>query len=389
MSFNVFFVTSAENQQTYPTLPAGRIHTCSSYSSIIPYLCAMRKYLPLLIIVLSLASCKMGAQQQQPQEEPQPSSDTVSVFMIGDVMMHSVQLKYDCKHFFKYIQHKMKDADVGIANMEFSLGGEPYTGYPMFSAPDRIAHYMAEIGTDVFLTANNHILDRRSKGLVRTLDVYRSMKDSVLFTGSFGSEQEKEDIYPLIVESKGIKLALVNFTYGTNGLFVEGCPNTNYMDSTEIKAAIDRAKAKNADFIVALPHWGEEYHFKHSKNQEKWARWLIDQGCDAIIGTHPHVVQDTTFINNKPVIYSLGNSVSNMTQRERMLEMAVTMRFVKCGEEKQILTPELHYMWNARPGKLENNFCTIFIDEWKGRRDEWILKSDYDDMVAMREKYGY
>lgn len=332
---------------------------------------------------LTLSCCGISNKPQPPQP---PKPDTLTVFVIGDVMMHSPQLRHDCHNFFKHICKPLAEADIAIANMEFSLGGKPYTGYPQFSAPDYYAEYMAEIGTDVFLTANNHILDRGSKGLTRTLDFYRSMKDSVLFTGSAASELERDETYPLIIDAKGIRLAIVNFTYGTNGIFVEGWPNANYMDSTEVKAAIGRAKDKDADFIIAMPHWGEEYNMIHSREQERWAEWLVEQGCDLIIGGHPHSVQDSTHIGRVPVIYSIGNAVSNQSQHETQIELAATLRFVKWGSRSIMLEPELRYMWCSRPAGLGASYHTIFVDEWLDRRDQWQNPADYDRMVSIWEK---
>ena len=104
--------------------------------------------------------------------------DTVSVTFIGDVMMHEAQLAFDCNGFLSELGSVTRDADITVANLEFSLAGKPYTGYPSFSAPDEYAFSIAGHGVDVFLTANNHILDKGRRGLVRTLQVYDSMRDS-------------------------------------------------------------------------------------------------------------------------------------------------------------------------------------------------------------------
>lgn len=323
-------------------------------------------------------------------EQPLPAvvhkPDTLSMFVIGDVMSHTPQLSCDCNTFFQHIRHSIETADLAVANMEFPLGGEPYTGYPRFSGPDRYADYMASIGTDIFLTANNHILDKGKRGLVRTLDRYRSMGDSVKFTGAAGNERERNSLYPLIIDAKGIRLALINFTYDTNGILVSGWPNTNYMDSTDVAAAIHRAKVQEADFIMAFPHWGEEYHIIHSAEQERWAEWMVRQGVDIIVGGHPHSVQDSSHIGSVPVIYSLGNAVSNQSQPGTQLELSATLRFVRCGERCSMLEPELRYMWCSRPGGLGDSYYTIFVDEWLGRRDEWTGKGDYDNMVSTWER---
>lgn len=344
------------------------------------------KVIFILTIFLSFAGiCQSCAETPAPEIVP-PKPDTLSVFIIGDVMTHTPLLHYDCNTFFQHIKDSVAAADIAIANIEFPLGGPPYSGYPRFSGPDRYADYMASIGTDIFLTANNHILDRDAAGITRTLEYYKAMGDSVRFTGAACSEAERDSNYPLIIDAKGMRLALVNFTYDTNGIFTEGWPNTNYMDTTDVAAAIGRAKAQNADFIIVLPHWGEEYQVIHSPEQELWANWLVDQGADLIIGGHPHSIQDTTHINGVPVIYSLGNAVSNQSQPGTQLELAATVRFVHQEDSSSMMEPQLHFMWCSRPGGLGNSYYTFFVDEWLGRRDEWAGKSDYDLMVSTYDR---
>ena len=304
--------------------------------------------------------------------------DTATLFIIGDVMMHSKQLSHDCEYFLKYIEPRMQKADFCIANMEFPLGGEPYTGYPAFSTPDWYAEYIARCGTDVFLTANNHVLDRGLSGFKRTLKVYDSMADSlgIRYTGT-GND-------PLIIRKRGLRIALVNFTYGTNMGPETSRPDVMRMRKPDVKASIDKARAAGADFIVALPHWGQEYVLKHSDSQASWARWLVDQGCCAVVGSHPHVVQDTTHVNGIPIIYSLGNAVSNMSLENTRLELAVTLRFVydRNSGQKRMLEPRLDFMWCTLPGRLTTSYATIFVKDWEGKRDCWIDPSDYDNMMA-------
>lgn len=310
--------------------------------------------------------------------------DTVSLFIIGDVMMHARQMEYDMAPFLSGIRPELERADFSIANMEFSLGGEPYSGYPAFSAPDNYAEYAAGCGIDVFLTANNHILDRGPKGLERTMVTYRSMRDSVLFTGTSSDEGEKESSYPLILKRKGISIALINFTYGTNAAYGGGWPKVNMMDTTDVSEAINRASEAGADFILALPHWGNEYELRHSYSQARWADWLVRKGVDAIIGGHPHVVQDTTHTRGTPVIFSVGNAVSNMSAENTRLELAVKLIFTRdrATGSSEMLEPELRFMWCTLPGTLTDSYCTIFVDEWKGRRDRWKNPYDYDNMMT-------
>ena len=180
----------------------------------------------------------------------------------------------------------------------------------------------------------------------------------------------------------------MNFTYGTNIGPETREPDVLRMRKDDVKQAIDKAKAAGAQFIVALPHWGSEYVLIHGADQENWARWLVDQGCCAVVGGHPHVVQDTTHINGVPVVYSVGNAVSNMSAKNTRLELAVTLRFVtdRNTGKSTMLEPELDFMWCTLPGRLTDSYATIFVDEWLGRRDEWIDPSDYDNMVATLER---
>ena len=345
----------------------------------------MRGRGPLLSILLAFCLSANAADRLPSGLSPMvQAEDTVSVVMIGDVMMHASQLEHDMSTFLGGIRTYLEDADIAIANMEFSLGGKPYTGYPLFSAPDEYATYVAGCGVDVFLTANNHILDRYAKGLERTHDIYRSMKDSVLFTGSSSCEEEMKATYPLIMKRKGISIALVNFTYGTNNSQAGEWPAVNRMDTTSVKDAMTRAKEAGTDFIIALPHWGIEYELNHSASQERWAEWLVNEGADAVVGAHPHVIQDTSHINGVPVIYSMGNAVSNMSAINTRLELAVRIRFIRdrITGRCTMLEPELKLMWCTLPGRLTDSYCTIFVDEWKGQRDRWKIPSDYDNMMA-------
>ena len=312
-------------------------------------------------------------------------TDTVNVILIGDVMMHSKQLNKDWKMFFRHMEGRLKGADLAVANMEFPLGGEPYTGYPAFSTPDGYAEVIADAGIDVFLAANNHILDRGKAGILRTLEVYRKMRQSrgILFTGMSGDEAEDEALYPLIVPVGGIRLALVNFTYGTNTGIDSAWPKVNRMEKSDISKAIERAKEKGADYIIALPHWGVEYQLAHSSSQGNMAKWLCDEGVHAIVGAHPHVVQDTCFMGNVPVIYSMGNAVSNMSITNSRLELAVTLRFLSRGDgTSEMLSPKIEFMWCTLPGKLTDSYATIPVKDFLGRRDDWKEPSDYDNMVA-------
>ncbi len=329
------------------------------------------------------------------------NTDTLTIRFMGDVIMHSNQIanarrgasEYDFSSYFSRIEDKIREADLAVANLEFTLAGEPYSGYPCFSAPDTLASYLADCGFDIFLAANNHIFDKGTKGAERTAGIYRRLADErgVMFTGLAGNEDELKDNNPLIFRRKGIKLALLNFTYGTNMGLGSHWPKTNYLSSRQqIISALSEAEEKDSDITIALPHWGTEYVLAHSSRQEETAAWLADNGADIIIGAHPHVIQDFQTLpvqdmggtKEVPVAYSLGNAVSNMSAKNTQLELMATLKIVREGNgDIRMLPLEFTYLWCSRPGGYSDSYTVIPVADFAGRRDEWKNGWDYDRMM--------
>lgn len=337
----------------------------------------------LALLLLFPAAAQHIREEVPPARRIGAGKDSLSISFIGDVMMHTRQLDYDCTRFLEHIGGSLKDADIAVANMEFTLAGKPYSGYPAFSAPDEYAESIFnDSGVDVFLCANNHILDKGRTGLERTLEVYDRM--GVRYCGAFADSLHQARNSPLMFAAKGILIALVNFTYGTNNPYRGGYPGVSLMRKDEVGKAIKEARRRGADFVIALPHWGEEYRLTHNSTQESWAGWLAEQGVDAIVGCHPHVVQDSCSIAGVPVFYSTGNCVSNMSAVNTRLGLMVTLNFTvdTTSGEKKMLAPDIRFTWCTLPGTLEDSYRTIFVDEWEGRRSNWRRASDYDEMMS-------
>lgn len=310
--------------------------------------------------------------------------DTISMVFIGDVMMHTKQLSYDHSGFLSEIAPLLSDADVAVAGMEFTLAGKPYTGYPAFSAPDSYLQSIKDAGVDVLLAANNHILDKGAAGLERTLGIYEGEQ----FAGAGRDSIEFDRHNPLIISCKGARIALVNFTYGTNLDSDSPWPKVSRMHKAEIATQFERARRRGADFVIALPHWGTEYRLLHDKSQEEWAHWLASQGADAIVGAHPHVVQDTCNIDGVPVIYSMGNAVSNMSAPNTQLELAVELRLIfnRLTGEGRVAEPVLHFLWCSRPGGKGLNYNTILINDNLQNQQAWLNPSDWRNMFSTLER---
>ncbi len=325
--------------------------------------------------------------------EPLYRADTLTIRILGDIMMHERQISnarkpdgsFDFSTYFMFIEDEIREADIAVANMEFTLAGEPYTGYPQFSAPDRFADYLAGCGFDIFLAANNHIFDRGAGGAERTLEIYRKLGEScgIRFTGLAGSQEESERVNPLFIRARGISLALLNLTYGTNlGLPVHW-PKTNYMrERGRITEGFSEAQERGADMVIVFPHWGTEYVLKHSEEQRKEAEWYVENGADIIIGAHPHVIQDIETVDGVTVAYSLGNAVSNMSAANTQLELMATVRIARepSGDLK-MLPLETEYLWCSRPWGYNESYTVIPVAEFIGRRDEWKNPADYDKML--------
>ncbi len=356
-------------------------------------------------------SISHSAQLHHNEEDRRTSCDTVSVTIIGDVMLHQSQIDncrerfaakygkaapeshdaFDFTPYFAEISDILEKSDISVANMEFTLSGPPFSGYPAFAAPDSYAYYMADCGINVFLTANNHILDKGARGMSRTLATYTDMDetDGVLNTGSFTSSESMSGNYPLIIECKGTRIALVNFTYGTNVSPDGNFPKTCTMDKEEISAALAKAR-ENADIIIALPHWGTEYALRHSAEQEAMAYWLAENGADIIVGSHPHVVQDTGTITVKDgqeeksvrVIYSTGNIISNMSAANTQIGLIVQLKIAEDSDGKaKITSDEYTYTWCSLPGRLTDSHITIPVKKYKDTRGSWKDPGGYDKMI--------
>ena len=330
--------------------------------------------------------------------------DTIRIVFIGDVMSHGPQVTaalrsggdrdnpadFDYSDCFRHVQDRFDAADFVVANMEFPCGVTPYTGFPQFSAPQSLAYEAQRVGIDLFLTANNHICDKGRAGMDSTYAIYSRM--GIPFTGMYRSEGEEYLNNPLIVSIKGHNIAFINFTYGTNGLPVPRPWHVNLLDSTHVKAVIDRAKARGADLIVALPHWGEEYHLVPSESQRRWAAFLHRNGVAAIVGSHPHVVQPALFEPPFATAYSLGNFMSNQSDVNTQIGMLYELVLTDDGDGLAIAEAIPTYTWCSRRRMLEANYTVIPIRDWIGRRDDWLDKSDYDKMLrewtALQTKFN-
>ncbi|MDR2627147.1 MAG: CapA family protein [Dysgonamonadaceae bacterium] len=275
----------------------------------------------IILSAILFSSCTV---KQETAQGITVESDTVlSLIFAGDIMGHSPQFRaaympetktYNYEACFKHVKPYIESADIAVANLEVPIAGQPYSGYPRFSSPDALLDALKSAGYDVLLTANNHIVDRGKKGMERT--IRHVQQRDLLHVGSYMDKAQRDSLYPLIIERKGVRLALLNYTYGTNGIPITPPNIVNVIDTNLIKEDIQKANEKNADLKIMTVHWGEEYQPKANSEQKQLAGFFVRNGIDAVIGAHPHVVQNVEIRYREdsipiPVYYSLGNSISN------------------------------------------------------------------------------
>ncbi len=349
------------------------------------YLCRMKKrHIYSSVIFLSVfVFCLTNLNAQF-----SPSKNRLVLTFVGDFMGHKDQINsaynsktktYDYNECFQYVAPILKKSDIAIGNLEVTLGVKPYSGYPQFSSPAAYAAAIKNAGIDVLMTANNHACDKRKKGVESTIAILDSL--NIKHTGTFYSEDLKK---PLVITKNGIKVAFLNYTYGTNGIAPTKPNVVNYLDKEVIKKDISSAKAKKPDIIIAYVHWGTQYKSVPSNYQKQWYQFFKTQGIGIVIGSHPHVLQPMLLDKKTTslVVYSLGNFVSHQRTFPRDGGAILNLTLKKQG--KKIIIEDVNYQltWVYEPiinGK--KNYYILLVNSFK--KDSTVIsnKRDIDKMM--------
>lgn len=259
---------------------------------------------------------------------------------IGDIMVHDQQLDaavsgdtYNFAPSFRRIK-PLFDGEFLVGNLETVFAGKgkklKYAGYPFFNTPDVFTKNLSDdLGVDLLTLANNHIFDRGAAGARRTVAVLESA--DLAWTGLGLDDVPSNDA--VVLENGGIRAAFVNHSYGSNSWPKSSDVHLNVISSRDITASIERAKKLSPDVIIALFHWGNEYHFSPNVHQKRAAENAFEAGATLIVGTHPHVLQPVevrvSSVDVKAVAWSLGNFVSFQRTLPRERSMILSAEFVK------------------------------------------------------------
>lgn len=319
------------------------------------------EYFKYLLAFIILVGAQSSGELLLAEPHNAPDSTAVTVLFAGDIMQHTPQITaakindstYDYTPVFKYVKPIISKFDLAVANLEVTLAGEPYTGYPQFSAPDELANAAKDAGFDVLCTANNHSCDRGDNGILRTVKTLK--KTGIARTGTYTDSIDFRNNHPLMIHKNDITVALFNYTYGTNGLPFHYPAMVSLIDSSHLVSDLKAARRPGIDFIIVYFHWGQEYQSHPNHTQEELAQLAFNHGADVVIGSHPHVLQrmeyyapsDTT--NGQLVVYSLGNYVSNQRDRFRDGGAMISFTFSKNWNGHRVSNPKYHLTWVYTP----------------------------------------
>lgn len=335
---------------------------------------------------------------------------TFTMTAIGDVLCHNTQYwdaynkdsdTYDFSYVFEDIKHYFEATDLSIGNLETSFAGKErgYSNYPTFNSPDALAYDLKEMGLDIITTAGNHCLDMGFSGLSKTIDV---LDDTGLkHLGTYKTLEERDQVF--ITDVKGIKIAFINYTYGTNGIPVpsdkEFC--VNLIDKDLIKKDIESAKLQNVDMIVACMHWGTEYRTTANTEQEELADFLFQNGVDVILGNHPHVLEPmekrTVTLEDGTtkdgfVIYACGNFICDQNAENTRNSIILNLTITRHSDGKITIDNANYvpiYMYKGASSKLKRMKVLDIeqsISDYENGIDTSIGQTTYNDLKKQLKK---
>ncbi|MGA2298068.1 MAG: CapA family protein [FCB group bacterium] len=353
----------------------------------------------LILVITGITSCDAQTKKfpslKTAGTQQKDSLSRIKIIAAGDLIIHGKQIEnawepeeqsYQFNTCFYKIKDLIESADIALVNFEACMGGEPYRGFPDFSSPDTLAYAVKYAGFDVAFLANNHAADKGAKGIRGNIE--NLSKNGIITTGTFLDSADRQKRNLVLISKNNIKIAFLNYSYGTNGKSVPKPYIINRIDTTQMLADLQIVLNSKPDIIIVFVHWGEEYKRYPSKFQQRIADFCFRNGVDIILGSHPHVLQpleirDVEYQGKHKkcmVAYSLGNFISN--QRRRYRDGATLLEFDVTKDNK------------TNTAKFDN---IRFIPTWvymkveKGRRFYSVLpvsRYEQDNTILNIDKYN-
>ncbi|MDO8548971.1 MAG: CapA family protein [Ignavibacteria bacterium] len=341
------------------------------------------------------------------------STITIRISAVGDLMCHSVQYNYaridgdnfDFNPVYREVKKYFYESDFVFGNLETVTAGKSkgFSGYPFFNTPDEYITALYNAGFHLLTTANNHSLDRGEAGLLRTIEQIK--KNGLLYNGTFTSKEDRDLIR--VIDIKGIKIAFLAYTYGTNGIPVPKGKSflINLIDFDLIKSDIEKARKLGADVVLVHYHFGEEYKREPIAYQKEVVQKTISFGADIIIGGHPHVLHPAQFYKTKDgrldtgfVAYSLGNFISNQRWRYSDAGVILNIEITKNFKSTAIYISDVSYIptwvYKGETNKGSEYVILPLHQDYKSSIDEYLpdfdlknMKQAFDDTNETLKKY--
>lgn len=323
----------------------------------------------------------------RPTPEPTPEVYEVKLMSVGDNLIHAPLYKsayqkdgtYNFDKQFENLLDQIAEADISVINQEtiFIDDRSKISSYPTFGTPIEMSDAIAKAGFNVVLHATNHAMDKGQQGIRDTISVWKNYFPGMIYLGINESQEEADEL--CIVNKNNIKIAMFNYTYGTNGISIPA--DKPYLvntldDKDKIISDLDRAE-QEADVTVCFVHIGSEYHYQPTQFQKDYINTLIDYGADVIICAHPHVLEPyqivKTNLNNQAVVYySLGNFISGQTEMPRLLGGMAHVTIRKTVEKGETTVDIPEYSMTALVTHQEMGNYTVY------------RLHDYDDSLAKK-----
>ncbi len=328
---------------------------------------------------------------------------TIRIAVVGDLMCHSPQYKaamvskdsFDFNNVYRFVKSYLEVADFTFGNLETVIGkkGSNYTGYPRFNSPAEYVDALAKSGFDFVCFANNHTLDQGEKGVISTIDALNQYR--IGYTGAFISENDRDSVR--IYNLSGIKIALLAYSYGTNGSLIPIGKNylINLIDFDLIRRDITNAREVGAEIVLVNFHFGNEYQRFPSDYQKEVVSKTIKFGADLITASHPHVIQPVEIfktinatLDTGIVVYSLGNFISNQRKRFTDAGVIIYLNLEKNFTNNKIRLMSVEYLptWVFKGKTVRGNEFLILPLTENFNSEEFNFLTDTDKIKIKQAK---
>lgn len=324
------------------------------------------------------------------------SDSILRISAVGDILCSNDMLEdaydkesktYDFSHMFSNITNFANKSDIVIGTMETGITNS--NKYDEKNAPLEFAKAVRDSGVNLVTISHNHSLDNGVEELQETRENLEKLDFDVV-------GQKKEDNCIIIKEIKQSKIAFLTYTCFLDNeekLKKDEIQSVNIYSKKQAKSDIEYAKKQGAQYICVMIHWGDAISEVVNSEQKEIADYLVENGVNLIIGSHPSVVQPMEIKQNKEgenvfVAYSIGTYISTLSAKEVRTELVLNIELRKSGKDGKIYLNKVDYtpIYMLDNGDKANNRFELMdmknlAKSYKGDKTDKISKETYDDLI--------